>query len=80
MAARQRCPVAWKAIATPRPTRYCWEAKAAVFGGARRNRQAINRLLPQTHWPRDLKHLEERLDTSRTALATAAALSATSTA
>lgn len=21
------------------------------------------RLLPQTHWPRDLKHLEERLDT-----------------
>jgi hypothetical protein len=29
----------------------------------RRNRQAIDRLLPQTHWPRDLKHLEERLDT-----------------
>jgi hypothetical protein len=36
---------------------------ADIVKWRRRNRQAINRLLPQTHWPRDLKHLEERLDT-----------------
>ncbi|MGH3494644.1 MAG: hypothetical protein ACRDQ1_15615 [Sciscionella sp.] len=34
----------------------------------RRNRDAINRLLPRTHWPRDLKHLEERLDTIQSCL------------
>jgi hypothetical protein len=34
---------------------------ADIVKWRRRNRQAINRLLPQTHWPRELKHLEERL-------------------
>ncbi|HEV3379188.1 MAG TPA: hypothetical protein VG126_18075 [Thermoleophilaceae bacterium] len=36
---------------------------ADIVKWRRRNRQAINRLSPQTHWPRDLKHSEERLDT-----------------
>ena len=34
----------------------------------RRNREAINGLLPRTHWPRDIKHLEERLATIQTRL------------
>lgn len=40
----------------------------SVVKWRRRNRDAINRLLPQTHWPRDLKHLEERLDTIQSRL------------
>jgi hypothetical protein len=46
----------------------------------RRNRQRVNRLLAQTHWPRDLKHSKSASTPSSRGSATGAARSATSTA